>query len=442
MKHKWSIYNNFIEVEDTGSTRIFNSINRATYELDKYTMECMEGFFNGEKVEDEELKDLIAKFCYEKLVVEEGFDEVKYFLDYRNRYYNSVFGSVIYFMPTMNCNFKCPYCIVANTDHNTGSSLAKIDNETIDASVRWIVNFLEKQKDKVQEALKENPDANKLRIVLFGGEPTLGHSENLKFLRGLKESIPKWSRLSVSIITNGYTLSDEMIEDYKVFEFTSVQITIDGPQRFHDVRRITTDDKGSYKRIIQNCHKVKDSGVTLVIRVNIDEGNVDHVSELLDDLKDEGFQEGTCLSLAPVDRCEGIMSEGGHAPHVLKKFAALYKYAGDLGFDFGHWETFCGVYASSFFALSPKGKLYKCPSMSEEVGCSVGSVFSDELDKGYYDVLGTSIDDKCASCSWVGVCGGGCYYQRYIDEKENIKKTSCNKLSFMELIGGYVLNRY
>lgn len=441
MKLKWSRYNIFVNMENTENVRIFNSVSRGIYDINKYTLECIVNYFNSGELIDDKLKQIISKLYYEKFIVNYEFDEVKYFNQYRKQYYNSVFGVVIYLLSTMNCNFKCPYCIVSKVDHGVTKEVKKISGETIDQSVRWIVNFLNENEEKIKKSLSLNPNADKLSVTLFGGEPTLAHEKNIEFLEKLKKSIPKWVRLSSDIITNGYILNNEMIKDLKNHNLQSVQITLDGPEKIHNQRRITSDNKPTFYKIIDNCKEVIKENVRLAIRVNIDEENVDHIHELIDELVRLDFNKKVILNIAPVDKYVGCDNLAGHKTSVMSKFGEIYRYAKSKGFKFGGWETFCGVYANSFFALSPSGELYKCPSLVGDGNEVVGNVNCNQFKPLYYEIINNEIDEDCAKCCWAGVCGGGCYNQISLNKKNGNKKI-CQKSTFDLVYKEYIINGF
>ena len=75
-------------------------------------------------------------------------------------------------------------------------------------------------------------------------------------------------------ITNGYEL-DAFLDLLKQIPFSSLQITVDGPEAVHDSRRYLAGGQGSYRRIMENIEKALAIGVSIHLRVNVNRSNLD-----------------------------------------------------------------------------------------------------------------------------------------------------------------------
>lgn len=128
---------------------------------------------------------------------------------------------------TEGCNMRCKYCF----QHSKTDSI--ISEQTI---------------DKVLQICKDN---NIKEITLFGGEPVSKFTlERLKYIR---DNYDGW----LSITSNGYDLSDEIIEWYEsVKDRCSVQISIDGLEDNHDINRIDKYGNGTFITVIKNIYKL------------------------------------------------------------------------------------------------------------------------------------------------------------------------------------------
>jgi uncharacterized protein len=58
------------------------------------------------------------------------------------------------------------------------------------------------------------------------------------------------------------------------------QITIDGNEAVHDLRRIRPDGSETFKEICDNVDKILKIGMHLHLRINIDSKNINNISEL------------------------------------------------------------------------------------------------------------------------------------------------------------------
>ncbi|MCL2311365.1 MAG: radical SAM protein [Firmicutes bacterium] len=127
------------------------------------------------------------------------------------------------------------------------------------------------------------------RISLFGGEPLL------KSNYGIVEKILEFAEqicIPVAIVTNGTTLDDDwfkLFEKYK--KFMLFQITIDGNKAIHDIRRIRADGSGTFEKICDNVEKILKIGMHLHLRINIDNENINNISELKDVFDKRGWSK-------------------------------------------------------------------------------------------------------------------------------------------------------
>ena len=51
-------------------------------------------------------------------------------------------------------------------------------------------------------------------------------------------------------------------------------MTIDGPKDVHDSRRISCDGKSTFDLLISNVNKLIDSGLDVIVRINVDKENI------------------------------------------------------------------------------------------------------------------------------------------------------------------------
>lgn len=104
---------------------------------------------------------------------------------------------------------------------------------------------------RIEEHAKTN-NLEKFTISLHGGEPTLWPlSSFAHFLEKVEEIRARGLNLFVLLQTNGYYLNHDLLRllaNYKV----SVSVSLDGPKRFNDIRRITLGGGGSYDEVMEN----------------------------------------------------------------------------------------------------------------------------------------------------------------------------------------------
>ncbi|MDE6303480.1 MAG: radical SAM protein, partial [Paramuribaculum sp.] len=128
--------------------------------------------------------------------------------------------------PTLACNFACPYCF-----EGTHPSTFMTD-EIEDA----IVRFVEKHEQ-----------ARNLNITWFGGEPLLAFDRIVSLTRKLQGiGLNYWA----GMITNGYLLTRDKLEQFDKLKIRSVQVTIDGNESMHNSRRFLKNGGDTYERIV------------------------------------------------------------------------------------------------------------------------------------------------------------------------------------------------
>lgn len=151
-------------------------------------------------------------------IVHDDMDELK-LLKYRN--YNGKFSSGalgLVIAPTLACNFACPYCY-----------------ETPKAGL-----MDKKVQDSLIEMIEENAkNKNNISITWYGGEPLLAKEMIFDFSQRAIEICERENvKYSAYIVTNGYLIDEETIENMKKAKITGAQITVDGPPSIHNKRRI------------------------------------------------------------------------------------------------------------------------------------------------------------------------------------------------------------
>lgn len=152
---------------------------------------------------------------------------------------------------TETCNLNCSYCYMFNSEDKTHTRVPKF--MSLETSLQILT--------RIEEYLQTRPDTS-LRLVLHGGEPTLWPDNCmtpfLKALKSLRRRMGK--RLSIGLQTNLYNYDAQLL--HRVVDAgSSIGVSIDGPQIYNDVRRITHSGEGSYKQIFENLQRLEADGL-------------------------------------------------------------------------------------------------------------------------------------------------------------------------------------
>lgn len=157
---------------------------------------------------------------------------------------------------TMACNMRCKHC---------GSSCTNGQEDEL----------------TTQEALDlcdQLADMGMKFLTLSGGELTLRNDWLLIAERLTERGI------TTSIITNGWLLTEELIQKAKDAGIVSIGISIDGLQKTHDeIRR-----PGSFDRDIQNIKRINAAGIYSCAITTIHEGNFSELEDMYHCFVDAG----------------------------------------------------------------------------------------------------------------------------------------------------------
>ena len=166
------------------------------------------------------------------------------------------------------CNIACSYCYVYRLgDHGWRRQPPTMSQSTIDASVHRL--------DELRQAQERD-----FAVVLHGGEPLLLADTLLaRLLMGLRTRLPAGCTLSVQ--TNGTLLTGrrlDILADARV----TVSVSLDGPPKINDSRRLGFDRRGTFEATIEGIHRLQRhpaaerlfSGTLSVIDPSSDPGEV------------------------------------------------------------------------------------------------------------------------------------------------------------------------
>lgn len=129
-----------------------------------------------------------------------------------------------------------------------------------------LVSFLEKNYDLT--AYK------KVNVTLYGGEPLMYPHLTKEIMETFNLFFDRCEVTSdYRMITNGTPLNAQIAQDLVERGLRLIQVTIDGPQRYHDARRFYPDGAGSFETIIKNLQQYIDIIPYVALRISLDKQN-------------------------------------------------------------------------------------------------------------------------------------------------------------------------
>ena len=404
---KESKYNIFFEHK--GKKLAFNSMTCVFAEVNEKFFNLLALIKNKQfektTLDDENL-NLLKDMEEGGFVIDDCFNEIDFlkFKSYQGKFKTNSFGLTI--APTFSCNFACPYCY----EHTKNEFMSQ---EVMDAIYKEIHSAAEAKKQ--------------IRVTWYGGEPLLAKNIIWKLSEQFLKDVKTFgTTYSAGIITNGYLIDDETIENFKKYNIIRVQITIDGPPDIHNSRRkLKNTLKPTFETILRNAKKTVDAGIHVDIRINIDKTNEERVEELLDILLDYHL-ENALVYLGHVesatDFCQSISGTCLSTKDYAKKYVNFERLLIKKGFNPAYYPQYpraksnsCGADSINAKVIAPDGSLYKCWHDMSYPDKSIGNIKEPNnltgkniMTEVNYMLFSPLKNEKCNECKVLPLCMGGC----------------------------------
>jgi len=281
---KSNFYNVLIPVNEENEFLLYNTLSGGLIILSSEQGDYLQ------RIIDEKIHvvlDDLAKNAFLSGLFEQDFlivsdrDEQQEFYDYYNKakefLYERSYGDLAFTIgTTITCNMGCPYCFEFIKPNKTFK-----DEANIAALLYYIKDVMAKAPIKTWRSLN---------ITWYGGEPMINSAAIEKITPLLLEVCEQNNMsYSASIITNGLLLDEKGWDVLVRNKVTTAQVTIDGPEELHNVKRPLKVNKGeNYTKILKNLSKIPD-GIVVTIRINVDKKIAASLGRFMDDLYDYGI---------------------------------------------------------------------------------------------------------------------------------------------------------
>lgn len=292
-------------------------------------------------------------------------------------------------LTSTDCNLGCGYCFQNLAQDPTGGNRpprithSRLKSETITT----ILEFARRQMAAVR--------LEKLRILLFGGEPLLNPRGCVELLARAAD----YGLIEASMISNATLFTPRTAVQLADLGLRSVQVTFDGDAPDHDRIRVRRSGGGTFDAIIANIVAV--SAVTPIrwnLRVNVSHHNHAGVDRLIDRLADRLDPSRCSMSIAWVgDVGIGYANELEQGAGLADQTFRWRRRAMDAGFRVGRpralspcltcsWND--GLYGA---VVNADGVLSSCWDTAGRSEWSVGTA-----DTGYLPAADT--EGRWVSC--------------------------------------------
>ncbi|MBT1184087.1 radical SAM protein [Streptomyces sp. CJ_13] len=228
-------------------------------------------------------------------------------------------------LTSTHCNLGCGYCFQNTAQDQAGGSRPPRIAQTrlTSKTITEILGFTERQ---MAEA-----GLDKLRILLFGGEPLLNPRGCLELLERAAGIAPT----SAWMISNATLLTPSLARRLADLGLTSVQVTFDGDRADHDRIRVGRADGGAtFDKIVGNMAKAsEDTPLQWTLRVNVSQETFHGVDALIDRLAGALDPARCTLYFARIgDVGVGYANSLLHTGELPAAFTRWQRRALDLGF--------------------------------------------------------------------------------------------------------------
>ncbi|AZM92934.1 radical SAM protein [Streptomyces sp. W1SF4] len=276
-------------------------------------------------------------------------------------------------LTSTHCNLGCGYCFQNTAQDQAGGSRpprigrCRLTSDTI----TQILGFTERQMAAA--------GLEKLRILLFGGEPLLNPRGCLELLERAADIAPT----SAWMISNATLLTPHLARRLADLGLTSVQVTFDGDRADHDRIRVGRADGGAtFDRIVGNiAGACEATALQWTLRVNVSQETFHGVDALIDRLAGALDPARCTLYFARIgDVGVGYANSLLHTGELPAAFGRWQRRALDLGFTVsrpGARKTCvtCGHTDGRYGAVvSADGTLASCWETAGKPDWEVGTV--------------------------------------------------------------------
>lgn len=419
-EEKWkpSQFNEFLDSVNNKWV-IYNNLSGAMIEVPKT---IYDGLIHGQLVKLSEPKHLKA-LQYGKFIVSSDKNELDEFKKIKNEVIDSCRVIGLQILPFSGCGFKCLYCYEL-----PGNKTQMMSKKVMDD----ILDYLR---------FKIKPTTEYLNLLWYGGEPTMA-IDRIQYLSEsfLKIANEKNINYRASMVTNGYLLTPKNIDKLIKNNVKVYQVTIDGPEKIHDRRRMLRNGGKTYRRIIDNLKYAVSKKINVSIRINIDKTNIGSIEELFLDLQRNEIFNKVSFSFGLVTRfgkvCKSIedtLLTIEKADEILKQKKIEQLIAESKNSAIRPIPDFIGCVATAKNSLiiGPDGELYKCSKTFGDMDEVCGNISNPDLEsknlKKWENIDNLAVE-TCKNCSMIPICRGiSCAFDLLI-KKEDIY--NCNFESY------------
>ncbi len=323
------------------------------------------------------------------------------------------------------CNLNCSYCYYLDKRHlNTGSTAGCMNDKVLELYIR------------------QHIEASTGKEIIFswhGGEPTLAGLEFFRKAVIYQRRYKTSDRVIINGIQTNATLLTEEWGKFLKHENFYAGISLDGPERYHNLNRRDGHNNLTYDYVIRGLEIIKRHKVPFEILTVISDANVHAPLELYHFLKETGTAYITFLPLVEEDAAgnQAVSSQSVRPSDFGRFLSAVFDewLEKDIGnvkvqiFEEALRTAFSQEHTLCIFkpvcggvpVVEMNGDFYSCDhyvnsdnligNISEK---SLADMLDDPRQKSFGQYKRTSLPRYCLECEVLSMCNGECPKNRFV----------------------------
>lgn len=406
----------------------YNGISNAFFKLPETISTKLEKLLDTPEVIEKQIPTFYIKLVDQGFIINDDINELEY-IHKRQQNQIDTKNCMMVLIPTMNCNYSCWYCVQSHVP-------SLMSEETKEK----ILLFIQKKI--------ESGDIETLQIEWFGGEPFMQFK---KIVKPLGEKINQLCRnykipVTQSATTNGYFLTQPIVNDLKNLGFKMFQITLDGDREHHNKIKYQDRCESTFDHVLNNIKNIllESDDMQVLLRINYDYSNIS--PEILNQVNEIIPKEiRNRIIIFPQKVWQ---AKPNHEKSV--ELFELWKQFKKVGYGFRHplinnGGESCYVNRKNYVTINYNGDVVKCTSdgnFEQDGLIKPGKIDSNgnlTWEDNICEILTkpTGRSKRCTLCRFLPLCYGPCP-KFLLNNDEEYCKMEQGDLTYKDAIIEYI----
>lgn len=331
---------------------------------------------------------------------------------------------------TLLCPLNCSYCFSKKIKSEPKNMTLETANKVVDLAFQQFAG----QADLMEF------------VFTSGGEPLVNFDVIQEVYHRGKDLGKKYDKeVRVGVTTNTMLLDEEKMKFFDESEM-GIVMSVDGPPEDHDRNRQTYEGSGSYEAIVKAVSRVKKSpsyGISHPYALLVVTPEQDDYVKLVKHVVGMGFSKIIMKNVRNVDPDNPIV-QMEDVPKIKESYRKLIHFLSDEIVN-NHWRYMLALLdpnctlgqiiiqlllrkkslyrcaaGKAKFSILPNGDIFPCDYYAIHPETKIGHVdsgISEEKRQEWFDDTCQN-HNTCRDCWARYLCGGGCYYTKYINGGE------------------------